>query len=328
MNYKSYLVEQNFNIINENIVLFYGENIGLKNEFKQKIKTNKGKNCAIINLNQDEILKNNNILLNEIGNLSLFEEKKIILINFVNDKILDFIREVEKELADLKIYLFSDVLEKKSKLRNFIEKSKNSAAIACYNDNEITIKKIIQNRLKDFKGLTPANLNIIVDNSNLDRVKLNNELDKIISYFQNKSIETEALGLLLDAKINDDFNLLKDQALLGNKVQTNKLLSDTVIETEKNVFYLNLINYRLNRLLETSRSKNDKETAINNLKPPVFWKDKPNFINQANKWDKEKINVILEKTYDLEIDIKSNPLVNKKTLIKKLIIDICTLANA
>ena len=328
MNYKSYLIEQNLNIINENVILFYGENIGLKNEFRQKIKTNKSKSCAIINLNQDEILQNNNILFNEINNLSLFEEKKIILINLVNDKILDFIREVEQELADQKIYLFSGVLEKKSKLRVHFEKSKNCAAVACYNDNEITIKKIIQNRLKDFKGLTPNNLNIIVDNSNLDRVKLNNELDKIIAYFRNKSIETEALGLLLDAKINDDFNLLKDQALLGNKVQTNRLLSDTVMETEKNVFYLNLINYRLNRLLEANRSKNDKETAINNLKPPIFWKDKPNFINQANKWNKKKINVILEKTYNLEIDIKSHPFVNKNTLIKKLIIDICTLANA
>ena len=57
MNYKSYLIEQNLNIINENVILFYGENIGLKNEFRQKIKTNKSKSCAIINLNQDEIYK-------------------------------------------------------------------------------------------------------------------------------------------------------------------------------------------------------------------------------------------------------------------------------
>ena len=38
MIYKSYLLEQNINSIKNNIVLFYGENLGLKNELKEKIK--------------------------------------------------------------------------------------------------------------------------------------------------------------------------------------------------------------------------------------------------------------------------------------------------
>ena len=36
MIYKSYLIEQNFSI-NENLTLFYGENLGLKNLFQKKI---------------------------------------------------------------------------------------------------------------------------------------------------------------------------------------------------------------------------------------------------------------------------------------------------
>ena len=38
MIYKSYQVENNLKIIKENIALFYGANIGLKNEFKSSIK--------------------------------------------------------------------------------------------------------------------------------------------------------------------------------------------------------------------------------------------------------------------------------------------------
>ena len=34
MIYKSYLVEQNIDLLNNNIVLFYGENLGLKNDLK------------------------------------------------------------------------------------------------------------------------------------------------------------------------------------------------------------------------------------------------------------------------------------------------------
>ena len=38
MIHKSYLVEENFKILKNNIVLFYGENLGLIHDFKNKIK--------------------------------------------------------------------------------------------------------------------------------------------------------------------------------------------------------------------------------------------------------------------------------------------------
>jgi hypothetical protein len=38
MIYKSYLVEQNINILKKDVVLIYGENDGLKGDLKKKIK--------------------------------------------------------------------------------------------------------------------------------------------------------------------------------------------------------------------------------------------------------------------------------------------------
>ena len=38
MIFKSYLVEENINLLKNQIVLFYGENIGLLEDFKDKIK--------------------------------------------------------------------------------------------------------------------------------------------------------------------------------------------------------------------------------------------------------------------------------------------------
>ena len=70
------------------------------------------------------------------------------------------------------------------------------------------------------------------------------------------------------------------------------------------------------------------ENSINMLKPPIFWKEKQMFLLQAKKWNLNKIKRVLNKTYKLEIEIKSNPYVNKDLLIKKLIVDMCQLANA
>ena len=328
MIYKSYLIEKDIRQLKTNIALFYGTNLGLKNEFKKIIKES-NTNCEIFRLNQDDLLKNNNLIFNEITNGSLFSEKKIFFIEDVTDKFLGIIENIENIVTDQKIYLFSDILEKKSKLRNFFEKSNKSSTIACYEDNNITMKTIVQNKLREFTGLTPININLIVENSNLDRAKLNNELEKISIYFNNKIIDTEKLEILLNARSNEDFNKLKDAALLGEKNETNRLLSDTLIDPDKNILYLNVINQRLLRLSEISNAKNETiDSRVNSLKPPIFWKDKTNFISQAKKWPGEKIKKILKKTYELEKQIKSNSYINKNILIKKLVIDICDKANS
>ena len=326
---KSYLLENNIDQIDKNLILFYGENLGLKNDFKKKIKSN-NKKIKIINFTQEEILKNENFFFSEILNISLFDEEKIFFINYANDKIMPIIEEIEKKAAAEKVYLFSDILEKKSKLRNFFEKKNICIAVPCYADNEISIKKIILKNLKGFEGLSAENINLIVDNCNLDRIKLNNELEKIFSYFTNKKINNKELEKILDIRINDNFNLLKDAALNGNKIETNKLLSDTIIDADKNVFYLALINQRLNKIAEAAHlsKTTNLEDAINRIKPPIFWKDKPSFKEQVKKWNISKIKLILKKTYDLEVKIKSDSLIEKNVLVKKLIVDMCNMANS
>ncbi len=331
MIYKSYLIEKNFKSLDKHkLTLFYGENNGLKTDFKELIKTN-NQEIEILNMHQDEIISNNNILFDEIINKSLFGDKKIIVIEKAGEKILKIIEDIIDKIDDTKIYIFTDSLEKKSKLRSYFEKSKELGICACYNDNEITIRKIIEKKLSKHKGLTTEIINLIINNTNLNRDKVNNEVEKINSYFHKKNLDINELDILLNARISDDFNLLKDEALNGNKINTNKLLSDTVFETENNVMYLNIINQRIRRLVEINNFKEqDKnvEKIIESLRPPIFWKDKPNVINQSKKWSKEKVTKILKKTYQTEIELKSNSTIRKDLLIKKLIVDICATANS
>ena len=91
---------------------------------------------------------------------------------------------------------------------------------------------------------------------------------------------------------------------------------------------MNSINQRLFTLKELLSIKNKSvEQAMSNFKPPIFWKDKPQVIEQARKLNKNKIKNILRKTFDLEIEFKSNSILNKNVAFKKLLLDICTKAN-
>ncbi len=329
MQYKSYLIEQNISSLNKRFVLFYGENLGLKLDLKKKIKETFADH-EIINLNQEDLLNKSNYFYDEINSNSLFQKKKLIFIDQSTDKIFEILEDIVEKNIEHKVFVFSDILEKKSKVRNYFEKSKLCAAVPCYEDNEISIKKIITNKLKGYEGLTPTNLNLILENSGLNRIKLNNEIEKIQTFFTNKVIDGEILTTLLDARINDNFNILRDEAFKGNKSKTNKLLGDTILEPEKYIFYLNIINNRLNKLYEITESDKNMsiEQRINQLKPPIFWKDKANFISQAQKWTKTKIKKVLNSTYDLELKIKTRSTLNQNILIKKLIVDICEMASS
>ena len=327
MIYKSYQIEKKTKSFENKIILFYGENIGLKDDFKRELSSSK---ASIKNFTQDEVLKNQVSFFNSLFNISLFNEKKIFFIDQANDKILDIIEEIESKIDDQKIYVFAEILDKKSKLRTYFEKSNKLGIVPCYADNEISLKQIILDKLKGYTGLSSQNINIIIENCGLDRSKLNNELNKIDTFFENKIIDTNKLKTLLNLKVNDSFELLKDQALIGDKSKTNKLINDTILDNEKNVFYLNVINQRLKKLLEVTKiAKNcSLDDAIGKIKPPIFWKDKPIFSLQARKWNISKIKIILDETYKTELKIKSNSQISQGLLIKKLLVDICCLANA
>ncbi len=327
---KSYIAENdNDFLVKNSSILFYGENLGLKNYFKRKIKF-LNKNYQFINLVQDDLMQNQNLIFNEINNASLFEDKKIIFIEQVNDKSFSLIEPILKNVHEHKIILFSDLLEKKSKIRNFYEKSEDYHVIPCYPDNEISLRKIIEKALKGFNGLNTYSINLILQTCNMDRSKVYNELDKIKLYFEDKNLDAEKLLVLLNIRENEDFDQLRDNAFIGDKSSTNKLLGETIIDPEKNVYYLNIINQRLMKLKEINNKihNNNVENIVNGLKPPVFWKDKPKLIMQAKKWDSSKTKRMLNETFILEKKVKSDPAINKTTLLKKLVLDICCVANS
>lgn len=321
---KSYIIEKNIsNFEKYQASLIFGENIGIKEDIKELLK-NKNKTAEIINLFEEEILKHKDILYNNVNNKSLFNEKKIIFIHHVTDKIVDQINEVlEKENKDIKIYIFGDALDKKSKIRSLFEKDSNLAAVACYKDNERTLIEYILEQLRAHKGLTRENIDIIISNSNLDRRVIKNELIKIKEFFKNKTITREELQQLLNIKINLNFDQLRDAALLGERSTINKLIGETEFLPEDIFFYLSSINYRVIKLIEVKNNNGDDNISIDAMKPKIFWKDKPIYIQQLKKWDIDKLKAASIKIAEVEKLMKKNAIIRNDLVIKDLLIHLC-----
>jgi len=328
---KSYIVEQDIEILNSyNSTLIYGENEGIKDDIKDAIKK-RNNNSEIINFYEDDILKNN-YLYESIHNPSLFNEKKIILLHETSDKIYSQIIEcLDKENKNIDIYIFSQNLEKKSKLRSFFEKGKKLAIFPCYKDNERTLITYINNELKGFKGLTGEIVNLIINNSNMDRRIIKNELLKIKGFFIEKKIIKNQILEILNIKNNDNFNEIRDKALNGEKEKVNKLLSETEILKEEVFFHLNNLNNRVMRLHEiiekSNINKENYEQTVENLKPVVFWQDKPIIYKQLKKWDLRELDKIIVKIANTEKLMKKNSYIRNDVVIKDLLINLTNKAS-
>ena len=137
------------NISKTNFFLFYGENEGLKNE----IINNKFKNKYLGNIfryEEKEILSEKDSFFESILTKSLFEKEKLIIVSRATDKITNIIKEIfDKNLEDIKFIIISEILEKKSKLRNLFEKDKNVICIPFYSDNNQTLNSIAQTFFKE-----------------------------------------------------------------------------------------------------------------------------------------------------------------------------------
>lgn len=317
---------EKINISKTNFLLFYGNNEGAKEEVINNIfKKEKFEN--INKYEEKEILENPKNFFDGILSKSLFEKEKIIVIKRVTEKLYKIIEELDnKKIDDIKFFLKAGSLEKKSKLRNLFEKDKEKIIVPCYKDNDSTIKKLISKNLKDYLGLNSELVEVIHNSCGNDRIKLNNEILKIKTFFSNKKLIKNELQKLLNLKEDNDFNLIRDASISGQTSKTNELLNSEIIEREKLAFYIASINQRLIRLKEVEG--NNKYDAVNNLKPPIFWKDKPIFLQQTNLWNKNKIDLALKKSYEVEIKIKSNINLNKEIIFKKFLVDICCIANA
>ena len=324
---KSFEIENNIQKISKyKLILIYGENIGLKETLKKNI-VNLNKKAEIINLYQEDINKNKNIVLDEVKNTSLFSSEKLIIINQTNENVLSELNNILEGIEKIKIIFIADLLDKKSKLRTTFEKNNNLAIIPCYNDTDITLRKLIQNELVEFKNINSNVISMILNYSNINRKTILNNIEKIKSFYDNKIISDDNLETLLNSDRNELFENIRDAALDGNKTKLNELLNNFAFTNDDAFLYLNKINYKLIKLLEIHK-ENDKHgdfnITITKIRPPIFWKDKPIYLKLLKKWQISSVLEALTYLGKIEEKLKKNSTLNGVTVVKNAITNICT----
>ena len=305
--------------------LFYGENQGYKNqiindEFKKK--NTEGIYCY----EESEILHNKESFFTNLLSKSFFENEKLILVNRATDKMRELVEEIiEKNIDGVTLILNSNTLEKKSKLRSLFEKSKIAICVPFYEDNIQTLSSITGKFFRDNKILISQQIiNLIVGRCRGDRQNLNNELEKIKNYTQNKSkVEIQDILKLTNLAENYNVSELIDSCLSKNKNKTINVLNENNYSPEDCVLIIRTFLMKAKRLVklckEQIRVKN-LDAVITTFKPPIFWKDKETVKQQIRAWSYNQAEALTYEINEIELLIKKYPH-NSINILSNFIID-------
>ena len=307
---KSYELKNNLKS-KVNVYLLYGENSELIEEvINRDIKTIFSKNLYIYE--ESEILSDKDNFELSLFNKSFFEKEKLIIINRSTDKILELVKNIlEKNDNNIKIILKAGILEKKSKLRNFFEKSKESFIIPFYEDNHQTLQNLAIDFFKTNKiKISTQNINFILEKSKGSRVNLKNELIKIKNFSQNKTlIEFDDLVKIISSNENYKISELTDQCLAKNRNKTINILNENIASTEDNILILKSFLYKLKRLKKLKEEieiKKNQDQVLSSYKPPIFWKEKDITKQQIYKQNSKNLKNLIFRLSEIELNIKKN----------------------
>mgnify|MGYP001436040073 CR=1 FL=1 len=313
-----------------NFVLFYGPNEGLIRDNILKISETFKQEKVVdeITINGKVIDENKHIIDEETRSFSMFSEQKLIYIENIKEKHLEFFENIEFEDNKVLVIIKSENLNKNSKIRNFFEKHKKYAAIPCYDDDVRSIMKLISQFQLDNEIKFDSDIkNYLIQNLSTDRLISKNELEKIlliIDHKQNKEIKLENVQEILNDSSSNSLNIINEHVMYGKVNQVSKNLYKIFDEGTNAVAIIrSLLNYlvRVHKTqIEIKKTVNFDE-AIKHLRPPIFWKDKDNFRNHCSKWPSRDILHYINRLLEAEFMCKSQSSLNN-AICEKYILSI------
>ena len=296
--------------LDQNIYLLYGDNDGYKEEIisniHQKLQFKK------FTYFEKDILNDKENFFNLLFSKSFFESEKIILVKDVSDKMFDVINDIKrKSLEGVILILETNVLEKKSKIRNLFEKEKDLICVPFYPDEFRNLNYIAQNFLKNKNlKISQESINLIIERSNGSRNHLKKELEKIYNYALNKK-EIGFSEILKLTNLGKNYNIseLVEMCLVKNHNKLSKIINENNFSNDDTILIIRTFLLKAKRLLKLSKNlekEKSLETVITNHKPPIFWKDKEIVKQQLKLWKKESLKKLIYEVNLTELQIKKN----------------------
>jgi DNA polymerase-3 subunit delta len=274
-----------------------------------------GKNAdpmARIEFAADALEEDGALLSDELAAMSLMAPKRVIMVRDVGASLLPSIEDAMARRApeNFLILYVAESLAAADKLRLWAEKSPDVGAIACYKDEGSGLEQFIRDTLRGYglRASTEAT-RLLAHQLSGDRQIIINELEKLSLYVGDEVEEISIEDVIASVGENNDrsFDDLNSAVASGDMVNLCRLSDRLIMEGNIGLLLVRSVMRYVSRL-ETIAIKRAEgmsvDAAIEGLRPPVFFKAKPQLKAHAMRWTAPACATALAKLQLLELDSK------------------------
>ena len=303
-----------------NIFVIVSNDNYLINEEKEKLI--KSRDIDQFNISSYNFLDSDPLeILNEMMTVSLLGEQRMVIITepeflkstYKNQAIVDkFINYFENENEDTILLIISENdLDSKVKINSVLKSKAKVIKIATIEGDNLS--SWISNRLSsDGYKIDPSALNELIERTEGDIMRINNELEKLKLYHTDKMITYNSVKLLVSRNLEDNiFNLL-NAFITNDKKTLFAIYEDFMTLNEDEMRIISAISYKLEEILYTKiliNRRMGKDEVAN------FFKVKPGrayyMIEAARKISDSSIKSLIERISELDYNIKSGKIDKK-----------------
>ena len=300
-------------------ILLYGPNIGLVNLLFNNIinilSIDVKDPFNVSKFNAQNIIDNPSVMSDSISTFSMTSDKRIILLDLCNislkNSVINNIKtSITEDIDKYLVIIKADNLGAQNELVQFTQNSKIGILVPCYDETSNQVKFKLSNILvsKNFKFSDTFLTQLSTKFSNDSSIN-QMEFDKLESFLINNDTISEEILLNL---VTDNTNLnlskitnfcamgdVKNALFFYEKTLDSSISSIVVIRALVKHFKI------IENILCSAEDGVSIENAINNIRPPIFFKDKPLLSIQTKLWTLHKVNLVLKRLSDTEINCKS-----------------------
>lgn len=338
INSKSFEHNLRENLQKINIIFLYGTNVGLVELLYKKalkiLKVNTHDPFSVSKLDGTEFKENPSVLNDNICTLSMFSQKRFIILDLmyvsITKNIENIILEaIEKIDENTLLFIKCGNLKQNTFIKHF-QNNKNSILTPCYEENTNTIyleiSSLFSKHQLKFDKLFIKNLSLKFNSNSLTNKM---EIDKLDTFLENNKNVTEQMLFSLVSN-NNEANLSKivETCSNGNPSYALSFFENIYENQSTSIALIRMFvnHYKLiERILLLTKSGDNLHHVIDNMRPPIFFKKKEFIIFQCKLWNLKSVNIILLRLIDLELKCKLNSL-SEKIFMSQFILSISTLA--
>ena len=271
-----------------------------------------------------------NFNLNEITNeaqmVSMFEEKKLIILKNPlsasnNDGLLEFLKKTKNSESTNIVVYEENKIKASGSLSKFL---KNNAKVQEFLPFEgEKLKNWVRKEFSAYKAeVAPGVVEKLINFVGNDLWQMDNEIKKLVNYKSHKHIEEKDIDLLVKPKIESDIFKTIDAIAQKNKKQALVFLHKHLEKGDNPLYLFSMINYQFRNLLIVKDliERNRPYYAIlktANLHPFVVKKS----YEQAGKFSFPELKKIYQKIFQIDLAVKTGK-INPETGLDLLLSEI------